>query len=65
MSKNEVPERVPENATFFDGLSVGKGEVLKVRNPPKCLIYKNFGGFRGLRENREFHEKRCPNRYQK
>ena len=46
MSKTEVPERVAENAAFFDGVSVGKEKVLKVRKLPKCFIYKHSGGFR-------------------
>ena len=38
---------------------------LKVLNPPRCFIYKHFGGFRWLWQNREFHENLCQNLHQK
>ena len=54
MLKNEVPEGIPEKTLFFDGILIGKCEVSKMLNSPKCFIYKHLGGFRCPGRNYEF-----------
>ena len=60
-SKNKVPLRVPEKHDFLMGSLTENVRFLKALSPPKCFIYKHFGGFRPLRTNRRFHEHRCQN----
>ena len=64
-SKNKLMQMMPEKTLFFDGIFVGKWEFLKMLNPPKCFVYRHFGGFRWLWTNREFHENRCQTCHQK
>ena len=40
----------------FSSILHEKSEVLRVLNPPRCFKYKHFGGFRKLRQNREFYQ---------
>ena len=56
INKNDVQGRVSEKCWNFDWNLFGKCEFLNVLNPPKCFIYKHFGGFRWLWQSRKFHE---------
>ena len=47
-NKNDVQGRVSEKGWNFDWNLFGKCRFLNVLNPPKCFIYKHFGGFRWL-----------------
>ena len=62
MTKNDVQDEASEKVWIFDWIFVRKHKILKGLNPPKCFIYiyiyKHFGGFRRLLQNREFHSGR-------
>ena len=46
--QKKVPERVPEKHDFLMGSLTENVRFLKALSPPKCFIYKHFGGFRQL-----------------
>ena len=53
-SKRGCRENTKCSSIFYDF----KMGLLEVRNPPKCCIYKHFGGFRRLRRRSEKSKKR-------
>lgn len=50
VSQNDVQGRVLEKVWIVDGIWSGKYEFLNVLDPPKCFVYKHFGGFSRLRQ---------------
>ena len=48
ISKNDIQNEASEKVWFFVWICIGKCEILKVLNPPKCFIYKHLGGFSRL-----------------